>query len=122
MNYWYFRLKSSDFPPKHLSFERLLWLPSKHYVNNFNISKTFKGVSNALQNFRFIGATVFEIAGGGRLDLPFTNRLGKGRVNGFPLYFALSSFKEMKSTFIKLQNEPLPKAIGQELLLANNNV
>ena len=49
-NYWYFRLKSSDFPPKHLSFEKLL-------------SKTFKGVFNTLQNFMFMGATVFEIAG-----------------------------------------------------------
>ena len=25
LNYWYFRLKSSDVPPKHLSFEELLW-------------------------------------------------------------------------------------------------
>ena len=25
LNYWYIRLKSSDFPPKHLSFEKLLW-------------------------------------------------------------------------------------------------
>ena len=33
--------------------------------------------------------------------------------NGFPPYFAQSSFTEMKSAFIKLQNEPLPKAIGQ---------
>ena len=38
--------------------------------------------------------------------------------NGFPLYFAQSSFTETKSAFIKLQNEPLPKAIGQELLKA----
>ena len=28
--------------------------------------------------------------------------------NGFPLYFAESSFTEMKSAFIKLQDEPLP--------------
>ena len=42
--------------------------------------------------------------------------------NGFPLYFAQSSFTEMKSAFIKLQNEPLPKAIGQELLIVNNSV
>ena len=41
-------------------------LPSKHYVNNFNISKTFKGVSNTQQNFTFIGATVSEIAVGGQ--------------------------------------------------------
>ena len=33
-------------------------------------------------------------------------------LNGFPLYFAQSLFTEMKSTFMKLQNEPLPKAIG----------
>ena len=37
----------------------------KHYVNNFNISKTFKGISNTLQNFTFMGATVPEIAGRG---------------------------------------------------------
>ena len=42
--------------------------------------------------------------------------------NGCPLYFAQYSFTEMKSTFIKLQNELLPKAIGQELLVVNNNV
>ena len=40
--------------------------------------------------------------------------------DGFPLYFARSSFTEMKSAFLKLQNEPLPKAIGQELLIVNN--
>ena len=39
--------------------------------------------------------------------------------NGFPLYFAQRSFTEMNSAFIKLQNEPLPKAIGQELLTVN---
>ena len=38
--------------------------PSKHYVNDFNISKTLKDVSDTLQNFKFIGAMVFEIAGG----------------------------------------------------------
>ena len=42
--------------------------------------------------------------------------------NGFTLYFAQSSFTEMKSTFIKLRNEPLPKAIGQELHIINNSV
>ena len=42
--------------------------------------------------------------------------------NGFPLYFARSLFTEMKSAFIKLQNESLPKAIGQELLKVNNSV
>ena len=36
-------------PQKNTSFEKLLiMVPSKHYVNNFNISKTFKGVSNNL--------------------------------------------------------------------------
>ena len=36
-------------PQKHLSFEELLiMVPSKHYVNKFNICKTFKGVSNNL--------------------------------------------------------------------------
>ena len=32
------------------------------------------------------------------------------------------SFTEMKSTFIELQNESLPKDIGQELLIVNNSV
>ena len=42
--------------------------------------------------------------------------------NWFPLYFAKCSFTEMKSTFIKLQNESLPKDIRQELLFVNNSV
>ena len=42
--------------------------------------------------------------------------------NGFPLYFAQCSFTEMKSTFIKLQNEPLPKDIGKKSLIVNNSV
>ena len=42
--------------------------------------------------------------------------------NWFPLYFAHCSFAEMKTTFIKLQNESLPKDIGQELLTVNNSV
>ena len=42
--------------------------------------------------------------------------------NGFPLYLAQSSFTEMKNAFIELQNEPLAKAIGQELLIVNNSV
>ena len=42
--------------------------------------------------------------------------------NGFRLYFAQTPFTEMKSTFIKLENEPLPKGIGQELLIVNNSV
>ena len=43
-------------------------------------------------------------------------------IKGFLLYFAQCSFTEMKTTFIKLQNESLPKDIGQELLIVNNNV
>ena len=42
--------------------------------------------------------------------------------NGFLLYFAKSSFTEIKSTNIKLQNEPLPNATGQELLIVNDSV
>ena len=36
--------------------------------------------------------------------------------NCFSLYLAQCSFTEMKSAFIKLQKESLPKDIGQELL------
>ena len=43
-------------------------------------------------------------------------------LNGFPLYFAQTSFTEMKRTFIKLQNEPLSKAIDQELLTVNTSI
>ena len=73
------------FSIKHLYFEELLWFPSKHYVNNSNISKTLKDVSNTLQNFKFMGATVFEIAGGPADPLRLlkgvgTKRLGKRRV------------------------------------------
>ena len=42
--------------------------------------------------------------------------------NWFLLYFTQCSFTEKKSTFIKLQNESLPKDIGQELLVVNNSV
>ena len=42
--------------------------------------------------------------------------------NEFLWYFAQCSFTELKSTFIKLQKEPLPKDIGQELLMVNNSV
>ena len=38
------------------------------------------------------------------------------------MYFAQCSFTEMKSNFIKLQNEPIPKDIGQKLLIVNNSV
>ena len=40
----------------------------------------------------------------------------------FPLYFAQCSFTEIKTTFINLQNDSLPKDIGQELLIVNNSV
>ena len=43
-------------------------------------------------------------------------------LNGFLLYFVQSLFTEMKSTCIKLQNEPLLKAIDQGLLIINNSV
>ena len=42
--------------------------------------------------------------------------------NGFSLHLVQTSFTEMKSTFIKLQNESSPKAIGPELLIVNNSV
>ena len=42
--------------------------------------------------------------------------------NWFPLYFAQCSFTEMKTTFIKLQNESLPIDIGQELHIVNDSV
>ena len=50
-----------------------------------NISKAFKGVCNTLQNFRFMGVTVFEIAEGSASPFPLvkgvgTKRLGKERV------------------------------------------
>ena len=38
------------------------------------------------------------------------------------MYFGQCSFTEMKSTFIKLQKEPLPKDNGQKLLTVNNSV
>ena len=79
---------------KHLSFEELPWEPSKHYANNFNISKMLKDVSNTLQNFKFMGATVFEIAWG--LSDPLlvkgvgTKRFGKGRVEANPCLHSLA--------------------------------
>ena len=86
LNYWYFRLKYGDFPNiKHLPFEELLWKPGKHYINKLNISETLNHVSNTLQNFKFMGATVFEIVVGpadrSLVKGVGTKRLGKGRVN-----------------------------------------
>ena len=40
----------------------------------------------------------------------------------FPLYFAQRSFIEIKSTFIKFQNESLQKDISQQLLIVNDSV
>ena len=53
------------------------------YVSNFNISETFKDVSNTLQNFTLIGTTDFEIAPHPRRLVKDvgTKRLGKGRVS-----------------------------------------
>ena len=53
---------------------------------------------------------------------PKTRNLQTSRPCQVPLYFAQCSFTEMKSTFIKLQNESLQKDIGQELLIVNNSV
>ena len=38
------------------------------------------------------------------------------------MYFAQCSSTEMKNTFTERQNEPLPKDIGQVLLIVNNSV
>ena len=64
-------------------------VPVHHYVSNFKISRTFKDVSNTLQNFTFMETTAFEIARGVRPYPPLvkgvnTKRLGKGRAN--PLF------------------------------------
>ena len=40
------------------------------------MSKTFKDVSNTLQNFTFIGATVFEIAVGSARPPPLVKGVG----------------------------------------------
>ena len=44
--------------------EELLWQPVNDYLRNVNISRMFKDVSNTMQNFMFMGTTVFEIAKG----------------------------------------------------------
>ena len=88
LNLGIFGLKSGNFPDKTHIFEKFLWYSFNHYASNFNISRTFKEVSNILQNFTFMGTTVFEIAGG-LADPPpspyvngvSTKRLRKGRVN-----------------------------------------
>ena len=38
------------------------------------------------------------------------------------MFAVFYTFTEMKGTFIKLQDESLPKDIGQELLIVNNRV
>ena len=48
--------------------------------------------------------------------------LGADSVVLISAVFAQCSFTEMKSTFIKLQNESLPKDIDQELYFVNNSV
>ena len=80
-------------PIKHIVFEELLWQPVNHYVSNFYISMTFKDVSNTLQNFTFMGTTVFEMVGGGPPEPPpplsercGCQRLGKGRVKQYKIY------------------------------------
>ena len=67
---------------KHIVFQELLWQPVNHYARNFNISRTFKDVSNSIQNFRFMETAVFEIVGGRPLLVRSlgTKRLVKGRV------------------------------------------
>ena len=42
--------------------------------------------------------------------------------NGFSMYFAQCSFTKLKGAFIKLQNEPVLKDIGQVLLIVNDSV
>ena len=59
---------------------------------------------------------------GSRLNLKVRNQYLLGNFNWFPLYSAERSFTEMKSAFINLQNESLPKDISQELLVINNSV
>ena len=48
--------------------------------------------------------------------------LESGKFNRFLLYFAQNSFTEMRSIFIQLQNETLPKAIDHELFMVNSSV
>ena len=64
----------------------------ENYVNNFNISKTFKGASNTLQNFTFMGPTVFEIAGGPSDSLLLVKGVGTKGLVKEGLRKALMSF------------------------------
>ena len=60
---------------------------------------------------------------GSRLNLKVRNQyllFPSGTLTDFGCI--LHSVTEMKSTFIKIQNESLPKDIGQELLVVNNSV
>ena len=64
---------------------------SIHYTSKFSISRTFKDVSNTLQNFMFMGTTIFETAGRG-FDRPVgTKRFGKERVSPFVIHLNYSS-------------------------------
>ena len=65
-----------------------------------------------------------ELNFGSRLNLNVRNQYHclPRNFNGFPMYFAQCSFTDIKSTFIKLQNDPLPKGIGQVLVIVNNSV
>ena len=87
MNIGIFGLKSSNLLIKHIVFEDLPWQPVNHYVRNVNISRTFKDVSNSIQNFMFMGTTVSDVAGGPPYLPPRlakgvgTKKLDKERVN-----------------------------------------
>ena len=64
---------------------------SIQYVSKFNISRTFKDVSNTLRNFMFMGTTVFETAGRVFSRPVGTKRLGKERVSPFVIHLNYSS-------------------------------
>ena len=64
---------------------------SIHYVSKFNISRTFKDVSNTLQYFKFMVTMVFETAGRGFSQPVGTKRLGKKRVSPFVIHLNYSS-------------------------------
>ena len=101
-------------------------IPSKHYVNHFNISKTFKAVPNTLH---VQGATVFQIAGvPADPPLPFgkrcgTKRLGKGRVK---IHFIITqippkqqSAKTVSDCFRKKKLHVNPRAAQSQGIQSN---
>ena len=65
---------------------------------------------------------IFSLQLYGSFFRKFSSEVKKYIFKGFPMYVAQCSFTEMKNTFIKLQNEPLPKDVGQVLLAVNNSV